>query len=76
MTRYLRVTDSVKPRREYTITEHQLCDDHTMLDKSPFMPDGCTPLPPKYTPDALGSGVSVSPPSSSAPKGADSKKEK
>lgn len=49
---YLRVTDEVKPRREYTITRSQLSEAHTVLDKPATAADG-TPLPAKHTPAAL-----------------------
>lgn len=49
---YLRVTDEVKPRREYTITRSQLSECHTVLDKPATAPDG-TPLPAKHTPASL-----------------------
>lgn len=52
MPEYVRVTDEVKPRREYTITAARaksLGADVKVLDKPATGQDG-HPLPPKYTP--------------------------
>lgn len=52
MPEYVRVTDEVKPRREYTITAElaeSLGSDVKVLDKPATGVDGY-PLPPKYTP--------------------------
>lgn len=52
MPEYVRVTDEVKPRREYTITAElaeSLGSDIKVLDKPATGDDGY-PLPPKYTP--------------------------
>lgn len=61
MPEYVRVTDEVKPRREYTITAElaeSLGSNVTVLDKPATGIDGY-PLPPKYTP-AKTTGVSAS----------------
>lgn len=50
MTDHVRVTDDVKPRREYTITRRQFearPGVFTELDKPALTPAG-EPLPPKY----------------------------
>lgn len=53
MPEYLRVTDDVKPRREYTIVASALdSDHHKVLDKDATQSDG-VPLAPKYTPEPL-----------------------
>jgi hypothetical protein len=54
---YVRVTDEVKPRREYSVVESAVDPEvHKVLDKPATEADG-TPLPPKYTPESLaGSG--------------------
>lgn len=47
---HVRVTDEVKPRREYTITRARYLatpDVFTVLDKPAVRADG-TPVPPKY----------------------------
>lgn len=49
MTEFLRVTDEVKPRREYTIRASQLTEAHKVLDKPAVYPDGAL-IPAKYTP--------------------------
>ena len=50
---YIRVTDEVKPRREYSIVESTFDPDvHTKLDKPGAAPDG-QPLPAKSTPESL-----------------------
>lgn len=50
---YVRVTDEVRPRREYSIVESTFDPDvHARLDKPAAHHDG-TPIPPKYTPAAL-----------------------
>jgi hypothetical protein len=49
---WLRVTDEVKPRREYTIHRGQLRETHEVLDK-PALARDATPIPAKYTPAAL-----------------------
>lgn len=50
---YVRVTDDVKPRREYSVVESAVDPDvHKVLDKPGAEPDG-TPLAPKYLPESL-----------------------
>lgn len=50
---YVRVTDEVKPKREYSVVESAVEEGiHTVLDKPGAYPDG-SPIPPKYTPDSL-----------------------
>ncbi len=65
MPEYVRVTDEVKPRREYTITAEQaesFGSDIKVLDKPAVGGDGY-PLPPKYTPTtAPGASASASTP--------------
>lgn len=47
---WVRVTDDVTPRREYSIRESQVTEDHAVLpDKDAAFPDG-TPRPPKHLP--------------------------
>ena len=61
MPEYVRVTDEVKPRREYTITAARaksLGSDVKVLDKPATGQDG-HPLPPKYAPTKT-SGASAS----------------
>lgn len=55
---YVRVTDDVKPKREYSVVESAVIKGvHTVLDKPAAEADG-TPIPPKYTPAALAAGES------------------
>lgn len=62
MPEFLRVTDDVKPRREYTIVAESFIDGaHIVLDKPATAADGSV-LPPKYTPDALGEAPADVPP--------------
>lgn len=51
---FVRVSDEVKPRREYSIVASTFDESiHTEVKGSPAAgPDG-VPLPPKYTPEAL-----------------------
>lgn len=50
---YLRVTDEVKPKREYSIVASAFIEGvHTKVDKPATNTDG-SPLPPKYTPQSL-----------------------
>lgn len=50
---WVRVTDEVKPKREYSVVESAVDDKvHTVLDKPGANLDG-TPIPPKYTPESL-----------------------
>lgn len=51
---WVRVTDEVKPKREYSVVASAVVEGvHTVLkDKPGANPDG-TPVPPKYTPEAL-----------------------
>lgn len=54
---YVRVTDEVKPRREYSIVRSAYDPEiHQLLDKPATESDG-TPLPPKYAPESLSSPV-------------------
>lgn len=53
MPKFVRVTDDVKPKREYSVPASAVDSEvHTVLDKPGASPDG-TPLPPKYTPGSL-----------------------
>lgn len=53
---YIRVTDEVKPRREYSIVESTFDPDvHERLDKPAASADG-TPLAAKHTPVELTTG--------------------
>ena len=56
--KYVRVTDDVKPRREYSVVESAVDPKvHTVLtDKPGAYADG-QPIPPKYTPDSLSSNT-------------------
>ncbi len=55
MPNFVRVTDDVKPRREYTVPEGAVTDAHKVLaDKAATYPDG-RPLPAKHAPDSLSS---------------------
>ena len=58
MPEFLRVTDDVKPRREYTIAAISYVEGvHKILDgKAALAADGSV-LPPKYTPGALGASA-------------------
>lgn len=50
---WVRVTDEVKPKREYSIVASTFDKDvHKKVDKPATEADG-TPLPPKYTPESL-----------------------
>ncbi len=49
MPEYVRVTDDVKPRREYSVPASQVSEAHTVLKKPGAFADG-TPRPPKYAP--------------------------
>lgn len=53
---YVRVTDEVKPRREYSVVRSALIEGvHKVLDDKPgAYPDG-TPVEPKYAPESLSS---------------------
>lgn len=52
---YVRVTDEVKPRREYSVVASAVDPDvHKVLDKPAAYPDG-TPLEPKHAPESLSS---------------------
>ena len=57
MPEYVRVTDDVKPKREYSVVASAVDPAvHTVLkDKPGANPDG-SPIPPKYTPAALAAG--------------------
>lgn len=55
MPEYLRVTDDVKPKREYSVVASAVdLEVHKVLDKPGAYPDG-SPIEPKYTPDSLSS---------------------
>ena len=50
---YVRVTDEVKPRREYSVVRSALIEGvHQVLNKPGAHPDG-QPIAPKHTPDEL-----------------------
>lgn len=52
---YVRVTDEVKPKREYSVVKSAVdAEFHVVLDKPAAEADG-SPLPPKYTPESLSS---------------------
>jgi hypothetical protein len=52
---YVRVTDEVKPKREYSVVASAVDPDvHKVLDKPATYADG-TPLEPKFTPESLSS---------------------
>lgn len=64
---FIRVTDEVKPRREYTIPASSFDEGtHKKLDKPATAADG-TPLPPKYTPEAMGAPSDMVPPTELPP---------
>lgn len=64
---FIRVTDDVKPRREYTIPASTFDPDvHDQLDKPATSPDG-QPLVAKYTPEALGAPPTDVPPTEFPP---------
>lgn len=64
---FIRVTDEVKPRREYTIPASTFDPEiHDQLDKPATSADG-QPLPPKHTPEALGEVPSDVPPTEFPP---------
>ena len=53
---YVRVTDEVKPRREYSVVESAVDPDvHTVLKDKPATSSDGVPLPPKYEPESLSS---------------------
>lgn len=50
---YVRVTDEVKPKREYSVVDSAVVEGvHTVLDKPAAFGDG-SPIPPKYAPESL-----------------------
>jgi hypothetical protein len=52
-TEYVRVTDDVKPRREYSIVASAFIEGvHKKVDGDATGPDG-VPIAPKHTPEAL-----------------------
>lgn len=53
MPEFLRVTDDVQPRREYTINAESLMHAHKVLKGKRATANDGTPLPPKHTPDGL-----------------------
>lgn len=64
---FIRVTDEVKPRREYTIPASTFDPKvHEKLDKPATAADG-TQLPPKYTPEVMGAPNSTVPPTELPP---------
>ncbi len=64
---WVRVTDEVKPRREYSIRESQVTEDHEVLEKPAAYADG-TPIPPKYTPDEMSATQTTTAPTGAAKK--------
>lgn len=53
MPEYVRVTDEVKPRREYSVVKSAFDPEiHTEVKGDATTTDG-SPLPPKYTPESL-----------------------
>lgn len=52
MPEYVRVTDDVKPRREYSVVASAVTEAHKVLGTPATHPDG-TPLDAKYTPESL-----------------------
>lgn len=82
MPEYVRVTDEVKPRREYSVVASAVDPDvHKILDKPGAATDG-TPFPPKYTPDEMSeateslSSSSASADNAAAPSGRQAKTER
>lgn len=66
---FIRVTDDVKPRREYTIAASSFQERvHKVLEKPAVAADG-TALPPKYTPEAMGAPDPGVPPTELPPYG-------
>lgn len=64
---FIRVTDDVKPRREYTIPASAFDEAaHKKLNKPATAADG-TALPPKYTPEAMGAPSATVPPTELPP---------
>lgn len=47
---WVRVTDEVTPRREYSLLESQVTEDHEVLSDKPAAYADGTPIPPKYLP--------------------------
>lgn len=75
MPEFIRVTDEVKPKREYSIVESAFIEGvHTKLDKPGANLDG-TAIEPKYTPQSL-SSKKADADSASAPSGQQAKPEK
>ena len=76
MTQYLRVTDEVKPRREYTIHASQKSDAHVVLDKPATYVDGSL-IPAKYTPADMARAAEPEPePASTSTRGRKANTEK
>lgn len=63
MSDFIRVTDDVKPKREYTIPAASFDPEfHKPVDKPALNTDG-TQVPTKYTPESLSSsGQKATPP--------------
>lgn len=75
MPEYVRVTDDVKPYREYSVVASAVDPDvHKVLDKPATYSDG-QPIEPKHTPQALSSKKADAAPAS-APSGQSAKPEK
>lgn len=54
MPEYVRVTDDVKPKREYSVVAEAVDPEvHKVLKDKPAAEADGTPLPPKYTPESL-----------------------
>ena len=51
---WVRVTDEVKPKREYSVVASAVDEKlHTVLKDKPGANLDGTPVPPKYTPESL-----------------------
>lgn len=75
MPEYVRVTDDVKPYREYSVVASAVDPDvHKVLDKPATYSDG-QPIEPKYTPESLSSKKADAAPAP-APSGQSAKPEK
>ncbi|MCW2785246.1 MAG: hypothetical protein JWP74_1763 [Marmoricola sp.] len=61
MPEYIRVTDEVKPYREYSVVASAVDPNvHKVLDKPGAYSDG-QPIEPKYTPEALSGKADATP---------------
>lgn len=76
MPEYVRVTDDVKPYREYSVVASAVDPEvHKVLDKPATYSDG-QPIEPKHTPEALSSKkADATPASAQSGQKADSSKE-